>query len=386
MEIIRRGKILRYREHYYLNGAKINGPCFERKTDAKEWKTQMLAKRSTVLAHGDEPIHLKGQVPFKDFAKMFLEQFVKIESSPRTYIIYESMLRVHLMPNFQNIALNKITEEMGLNLIQKLKKNGHNAKGINNIMMMFKCILNKAVQKKYLVANPFISISKQKDDLICDAYWTKSEIGQFLLANNQHELYPLFFVALHTGMRLGELCGLCWDRIDFGLNQITITRIRDKYGTKETTKTRLKRILPMVPEVRSLLIQLMREQRHPKYVFATRSGQLIDYGHIYRDFCKAQKTAKFDRHIRFHDLRHTFASQFMMNGGSVFELQKILGHTDIKMTMRYAHFSPEHLQSSIKFMSMGVTNQFESSFSKSSPNLAHGQNFDENILDFKGVK
>lgn len=56
--------------------------------------------------------------------------------------------------------------------------------------------------------------------------------------------------------------------------------------------------------------------------------------------------------IRFHDLRHSFASNYMMNGGNVFDLQKILGHTDIKMTMRYAHFTPEHLQGSIKFMNM----------------------------------
>ncbi|EEW1661807.1 tyrosine-type recombinase/integrase [Escherichia coli O103] len=50
-----------------------------------------------------------------------------------------------------------------------------------------------------------------------------------------------------------------------------------------------------------------------------------------------------------HVLRHTFASHFMMNGGNILVLQRILGHTDIKMTMRYAHFSPEHLEEAIKY-------------------------------------
>ena len=53
--------------------------------------------------------------------------------------------------------------------------------------------------------------------------------------------------------------------------------------------------------------------------------------------------AEIEKKIRFHDLRHTYASQFMMNGGNLYDLQKILGHTDSKMTQRYAHLAPEHL-------------------------------------------
>ena len=47
--------------------------------------------------------------------------------------------------------------------------------------------------------------------------------------------------------------------------------------------------------------------------------------------------------IRFHDLRHTFASHYVMNGGNIFELQQILGRSDTKTTMRYSHFSPDHI-------------------------------------------
>lgn len=55
-----------------------------------------------------------------------------------------------------------------------------------------------------------------------------------------------------------------------------------------------------------------------------------------------------------HVLRHTFASHFMMKGGNILVLQKILGHTDIKMTMRYAHFSPDHLEDAIKFNPLNI--------------------------------
>ncbi len=57
-------------------------------------------------------------------------------------------------------------------------------------------------------------------------------------------------------------------------------------------------------------------------------------------FPKVEKNGKPRRYIVFHDLRHTFASHWVMNGGDIFKLQKILGHKDVTMTMRYSHLSP----------------------------------------------
>jgi integrase len=153
-------------------------------------------------------------------------------------------------------------------------------------------------------------------------------------------------------MRLAELCGLNWDRIDFVNNQICITRTRDKYGLKDTTKTKIKTFVPMATEVRILLVSLFNSRQDNPYVFLEADGTEVKYSHVYRRFGKAQDKAGITNKIRVHDLRHTFASNYMMNGGNVFDLQKILGHTDIKMTMRYAHFTAEHLQTSIKFMNM----------------------------------
>ena len=105
-------------------------------------------------------------------------------------------------------------------------------------------------------------VCKQKEDLRCDSYWTKAEVGQFLLAVKERELFPLYFTALHTGLRLGELCALKWDRVDFGLGQITVSRIRDRLGLRETTKTKLKRIVPIVPELKNLFVGLLTRAEH----------------------------------------------------------------------------------------------------------------------------
>jgi len=269
------------------------------------------------------------------------------------------------------MKLIEIKEKNGREFINQLKDKGISPKGINGRLGLAKTIFSRAHREKYLTRNPFEFISNQKLDLQADVFWTKKEISQFLMANTQDELYPLFYVALHTGMRLGEICGLGWDRVDFELNQISITRTRDKIGLKETTKTKLKRVIPMSPGVRELLLNLrLREAiRSSNFVFIRQEGDPVDYGHVYRDFRKAQSKAGFDYSIRFHDLRHTFASQFVMNGGNLFDLQKILGHTQINMTMRYAHFSPDHLQSSIKFMN----------FEMDAPYMPHKESEDKNL-------
>ena len=94
------------------------------------------------------------------------------------------------------------------------------------------------------------------------------------------------------------------------------------------------------------------KQLNGKYVFVEKNGEEVKYAHVYRRFHQAQDRAGVTNKIRFHDLRHSFASNYMMNGGNVFDLQKLLGHTKIDMTMRYAHFSPNHLQGSLRFMNM----------------------------------
>ena len=124
-----------------------------------------------------------------------------------------------------------------------------------------------------------------------------------------------------------ENYGLLWDRVDFERNQITVSRIRDKEGLKETTKTNLKRIIPITEDVKEVLQSLLKTN-HLKFVFAKRNGNPIDYGHLIGTL-RSHKKGGFTKFIRFHDLRHTF-SQFVMNGGNLFDLQKILGHSKLK--------------------------------------------------------
>jgi len=130
--------------------------------------------------------------------------------------------------------------------------------------------------------------------------------------------------------------------------------------------------------VKAVLLQLHeRRPGHHQYVFTRENGEPIDVQHVYRDFLWAMKRAKMEKKIRFHDLRHTFASHFMMKTGRAYDLQKILGHTDFKMTQVYAHISLEHLVEANQLIHFGgvVVKQ-------SSPFIAHREEIEEkeNVL------
>jgi len=133
-------------------------------------------------------------------------------------------------------------------------------------------------------------------------------------------------VAMETGLRRGELLGLQWDQVDMSRGLI---RLADS-----DTKSGRRREVPMRQTVYEVLAGLQGDH----------TGRVWPTGDVRTAFENAVTEAKLDG-LHFHDLRHSFASWFVMRGGSLQALQTILGHQDIKMTLRYAHLAPDRLRS-----------------------------------------
>ncbi|ATH07076.1 hypothetical protein BIY24_03730 [Halobacteriovorax marinus] len=101
-----------------------------------------------------------------------------------------------------------------------------------------------------------------------------------------------------------------------------------------------------------MLLKLFRNKSGSPFVFCKHDGSPLPYDHInLRRFRPSQVQAGLDKIIRFHDLRHTYASHFVMNGGSIYTLQKLLGHREIETTMIYAHLDKEFMDKACKFVS-----------------------------------
>jgi integrase len=159
-------------------------------------------------------------------------------------------------------------------------------------------------------------------------------------ASKSPVLLPIVTVAVNTGMRKGEILGLAWERVDFARGVLRL----------EQTKSGRRREIPMNQAVDEALARLAGPKAEG-LVF--RNGDGSQWGSIRTAFEAACREAK-NEDFRFHDLRHTFASHFMMSTGDLPALQKILGHATPAMTMRYAHLAEAHVRQAMNALTFST--------------------------------
>jgi integrase len=146
-------------------------------------------------------------------------------------------------------------------------------------------------------------------------------------------LMPMALLALNTGMRRGELTQLRWSDIDLPGARLTV-----RAGYAKSGKARH---IPLNREALSVLKALRADQEG--------QGRLFPVGSIAKAWDKVVADAKIED-FHFHDLRHTFASKLVMAGVDLNTVRELLGHGDIKMTLRYAHLAPEHKAAAVELL------------------------------------
>jgi integrase len=146
-------------------------------------------------------------------------------------------------------------------------------------------------------------------------------------AANADYLKPAVITALNTGLRLTEMLSLEWVNVDLERAVITIT--------DESTKSSKQRHIPINRELLAVLIA-WKPQADKRYVFAGVDGQPLARIPAWNSLPKAAELVDF----RWHDIRHDFASRLVIAGVAINTVRDLLGHADIKMTLRYAHLSP----------------------------------------------
>jgi integrase len=208
---------------------------------------------------------------------------------------------------------------------------------IRNIGMTFHKILASAFEWGKIAAVP--PFPKRKHVELPFDFYTADEAG-LLLKNSREEDYPILLFALRTGARAGEQLALEWDDVDFANHQVLLCRSRRKNSVEvaeTTTKTGRGRAVPLSADLEDVL-RRGRHLRGPK-VFCQVDGAPMTLDHLDHVLRRAQRKAGL-RRVTWHDLRHSFASQAMIAGVQIRQVQEWLGHTTIQMTMRYAHLAP----------------------------------------------
>lgn len=286
--------------------------------------------------------------------RTWYELYSKPNVRPSTANYYHRSIEQHVIPRIGNIKLSQLTsrdiqklyrdlQENGrLREVQRAKKPGLSNATVRGIHMMLHNALDRAVKERLILRNPtedciIPKIEKQEMKIL-----HPEDMSAYLQAADNHGVLPMFYLELVSGVRKGELVALLWDDLDTTSRTISVSKqaaVRNGEITisRPKTETSIRRI-SIPQEAVELLIQ--EHEKHPDnpYMFPSpKTGGMYYPDSVVNLHKKLLKDAGLE-HIRFHDLRHTFATMALQNGVDVKTVSSMLGHYDAGFTLRtYTH-------------------------------------------------
>jgi integrase len=360
------------------------------------WTDERGARRSEVYADKDEARlalrrhvldveevkngHRAASPPSKTFGEL-CDRWLHDRVDKRSLKTDEGVIERHLRPHFGQLKLVEIAEANVMAYRTAVAEYVIDTTVYKNLTV-FSSLLHYAHRLGWLHRVPYFKKPKVKQqDLDFRYLKTDDEVARFLGAAQQEgvDVHALYCAALYTGMRIGELAGLLWEDVDLDRRLI---RVRRSYAGP--TKGDDTRHVPILDPLLSML-RAWRTRNTFDLVFPGRAGTMLyhsahvvdgvlkrvldragfpstqkrarvmaydferEHGRIKRDANgrtlrrpgRLVDVVKVEPYITFHGLRHTFASHWVMKGGDLFKLQKILGHKNVQVTLRYAHLAPE---------------------------------------------
>jgi integrase len=271
----------------------------------------------------------KGEpVPFEKFADEFLELYSK--QNKRSWARDEASLK-NLKPFFKGQELQDIGPE-DIERYRAKRKADVSLATINRELACLKTLFNKAIEWGKLESNPAQKVKKFREANIKERILTDSEYRR-LVENASPQLKPVIIINLNTGMRKNEILSLRWENIDFHKGFIFI---------EDSKSGRSRR----VPINRVVFEALKSIEQKSEFVFfnAETKKHVKDIKTGFKAACRRAGI----KGLRFHDLRHTAASWMVEEGIDLVTVSKILGHSSIQMTMRYAHPTPENMKRAVE--------------------------------------
>ena len=303
---------------------------------------------------------------------------------PSTVSSYEATIRNHLQPGLGAIRLDSLTTHDIQEFYNSLhspseNRNALSSKTIKNIHGILHHALEQAMLNNYIRSNPSNACVIPKAIKKKVKPMNEHQIADFLKAIKGHKYENMFLIALFTGMRQGEVCGLQWECVDFDNGTILIDKqlqsLRGKVrGDKEKyalvpTKNGKERTITAAPYVMDILWKTKQAQDANRkdfgsdfvengLVFTDEIGNRVTPQALYRAF-KLVVTELNMKDVRFHDLRHSYAVVSLKSGDDVKTVQENLGHATASFTLdTYGHVtekmkkdSADRMQAFIKSVS-----------------------------------
>jgi len=304
-----------------------------------------LAQGESLESSIPDPKHEGRKQKFKDFAWKWVETYAKTNNKFSELEHKRYVLRKHLIPFFGDMPVDQINTQ----LVEEYKslKVGSGSlanKSINNQLNVLSKCLSVAQEWYDLQRLPKIrrlKVPPQKFDFL------SPEESERLLANCSGIWREIIFTGLNTGLRRGELKALNWSDINWHNRTLTVRQSWSEASKSlDTPKSNRERHIPLTNE---LFEMFLRRKESTGVVFPAENGKRFQAKRLNSEINRACRAAGI-REISCHALRHTFASHLIKKGASIKEIQELLGHANIQVTMRYAHLAPSSLRKAIHLL------------------------------------
>lgn len=325
-------------------------------TEDKPKEVPILAKEVPTVAK-EVPTSVKARnykkpdtLTLGEWATLWLDGLVSVKAS--SVFIYKRDLELHILPYFGKMDLRQIEKADVKKWVKKLSGKGLAPKTVKDLHGVLHKILEEAVEEKKIVSNPAHKCPLPKTEKPELNHFDNEDLAAFLNAIKGHVHEQLYKLALFTGIRENEACGLCWDCVDFRNSRLHIKR--QLWRNRETGVYSL--VKPKDDEIRTLImpptvVQILREQQKKEsdkqaavgerwerkgMVFSNPTGGYLSYRTVYD--CFKRITRSLGLEVRFHELRHAYASLALQGGDDIKTVQENLGHATPEFTMKvYAH-------------------------------------------------
>lgn len=276
---------------------------------------------------------------FKDLVDKYLAEYSAVNKAASSHKRDKS-LADHLLQSFKDKYLPEITPAMISDFKLKRRDEGASPRTINYELTLMSHTFNIAIREWGLANdNPIKKVRKERVNNSIERWLTLEEEGLLLKASAKW-LQEIIIFAINTGLRQGEIINLKWSQVDMERRTITIYE----------QKNRCVDTLPL----NQTAVEVLKERETLKRedidnVFYNQSFRALQFRNLLRSYDNAVEKAGI-KDLRFHDLRHTFATRLIQGGVGIYEVQKLGRWKSVTMVQRYAHHYPESLRSAIEVM------------------------------------
>lgn len=292
--------------------------------------------KSEINLGADPRAEANAQKAVLTYAEFFDNHYLPhVKPRKRSWNSDESIYRVHLKEVFGNKRLNQITRQQIQSFHTALKESGLAAATCNHSVKLLKHSLNLAIDWDMLDTNPAARVPLYFEDNKRENYLSNEQLEKLLavLRNDPtHMASRIALFLLSTGCRLNEALSAKWSDVDLVKRVFVVSA--------SNSKSKKLRSVPLNDSAIDVLNQIGTEGKL-EFVFTNKlTGKPMTS--INRTWFRLRNRAGLP-HLRIHDLRHMYASFLVNDGRTLYEVQQILGHSDPKVTMRYAHLSTKAL-------------------------------------------